>query len=67
MFGYKYNYLLTEGSIDHIQQDTITLKIPAQKGDGLFFNANGTSKYEVVEVLHFVGAKTILRLNEIKC
>lgn len=64
MLGYKYGYLLTEGSIDHIKQDIITLKVPAQKGDGLYFNADMIAKYEVVEILHFVGQNTILRLSE---
>lgn len=39
MFGYTYHYLLTEGSIDHIKQDSFTLKVAAQKGDGLFLVA----------------------------
>ncbi len=67
MFGYTYHYLLTEGSRDHINKKEIKLKVPAQKGDGLFVNSDKPSKYEVVEVLHFAdSAKTILRLNEIK-
>jgi hypothetical protein len=64
--GYTYHYLLTEGSIDHIKQDSFNLKAPAQKGDGLFFGSTKSSKYEVVEILHFVGSKTVLRLNEVK-
>jgi len=65
MFGYRYSYLLTEGSRDNINQKEIKLKVPAQKGDALFFDCGKPSKYEVVEVLHFAdSSKTILRLNE---
>lgn len=63
---FTYHYLLTEGSIDHIKQDSFTLKVAAQKGDGLLFSGTKPSKYEVVDILHLVGSKTILRLNEVK-
>lgn len=73
MFGYKYRYLLTEGSQNLIgDKDTFTLNAPASKGDALFFanKERVETKYEVIEVLHFVGGKgktkPVLRLREVK-
>lgn len=66
MSEYIYHYLLTAGSHDHIKQDTISLKVPAQKGDSIYVDSNQPKKYEVMEVLHFVGTKTVLKLNEVK-
>ncbi|EJL6307349.1 hypothetical protein V2053_003182 [Vibrio cholerae] len=65
-FGYRYNCWFTEGSRALGNGNKVTLKVPAQKGDNIYFGINKGEprRYEVVMITHTDDVHPFLTLKE---
>lgn len=68
MFGfwYRYDCTFTDSSRELVSGNKVTLRVPAQKGDEIFFGIKRGQprRYEVVKITHVDGLKPSLLLNE---
>lgn len=65
-FWYRYNCWFTEGSRELVNGNKVTLKVPAQKGDHIYFGIKKGEprRYEVVMITHTDGERPYLTLKE---